>query len=376
MQLSFNWINLLILFGALQGLIFGIILLFNRQHPGARYLALFLFVLSYNGFETFNWSSGLDRYWIFFDLFSYILIYAIGPSLYLYVRAVTRPGELPIRHTRRHYLPVMIQFVTRCFIIVYHLLWINKLINTRLDSGLLAGWYDYYAEPLSALWYLAYLLPAIRLFRGRNSEVLSRTYSKESRKALDNWLKNLLTGCVLVGIAWPITLIVPYFFNIPGSHYYPIELGLVLFIYWLAMSGYYFTRQITPKPARALPGPYAMPNEQMQKLKEAMEMARLYLDPELNVSKLAGHTGISARTISALLNQYQHTNFNDFVNKYRIREVKERLGDPAHNYLTISGIALSSGFNSQATFQRVFKGVTGTTPSKYLSEKGKVALKS
>ena len=37
-----------------------------------------MFVFAYNGFETFNWSSGLDRYYMFFDLFPFIVIYAIG----------------------------------------------------------------------------------------------------------------------------------------------------------------------------------------------------------------------------------------------------------------------------------------------------------
>jgi hypothetical protein len=58
MELDLHWINLLILFGALQGLIAGIILLFNRKHPGARFLSAFVPVLAYNGFETFNWSAG------------------------------------------------------------------------------------------------------------------------------------------------------------------------------------------------------------------------------------------------------------------------------------------------------------------------------
>lgn len=57
-ELDLHWINLLILFGALQGLIAGIILLFNRKHPGARFLSAFVLVLAYNGFETFNWSAG------------------------------------------------------------------------------------------------------------------------------------------------------------------------------------------------------------------------------------------------------------------------------------------------------------------------------
>jgi hypothetical protein len=91
MDLEFSWINILILFGAVQALIFGIILLFNRRHPGARFLSAFIFVLSYNGFETFGWSSHFSDSFIFFDLFPFVLIFAIGPSLYLYVTSLLYP---------------------------------------------------------------------------------------------------------------------------------------------------------------------------------------------------------------------------------------------------------------------------------------------
>jgi AraC-like DNA-binding protein len=55
------------------------------------------------------------------------------------------------------------------------------------------------------------------------------------------------------------------------------------------------------------------------------------------------------------------------VNAYRIEEVKERLLAPGHQHLTITGIALGCGFNSQATFQRAFKNSTGVSPKEFIS---------
>ncbi len=51
MSLNFAWINLLILFGALQALVFAVILLFQRKHPGVTFFSAFIFVFAYNGFE-------------------------------------------------------------------------------------------------------------------------------------------------------------------------------------------------------------------------------------------------------------------------------------------------------------------------------------
>jgi AraC-like DNA-binding protein len=40
--------------------------------------------------------------------------------------------------------------------------------------------------------------------------------------------------------------------------------------------------------------------------------------------------------------------------------------NPDNQHLTIAGIAYEAGFNSQATFQRVFKNSVGISPSEYL----------
>jgi AraC-like DNA-binding protein len=109
----------------------------------------------------------------------------------------------------------------------------------------------------------------------------------------------------------------------------------------------------------------------MRQLCDAMENDKLYLDPELSLDKVADHLRIPAKSISVTLNQHYQRSFNDFVNDCRIREVKERLVAPQNDHLTILGIALESGFNSQATFQRAFKNMTGHSPREYLNLKSK-----
>ena len=80
---------------------------------------------------------------------------------------------------------------------------------------------------------------------------------------------------------------------------------------------------------------------------------------------MAEHTGFSQKIISAVLNQYIQKSFNEFVNEYRVLEFKEKIVQPEFNHLTIAGIALECGFGSQPTFQRVFKEITGQSPSEF-----------
>jgi AraC-like DNA-binding protein len=371
MNLSFTWINILILFGALNALIFCVILFFQKKHPGSRFLAAFVFVLAYNGFETFNWSSGLDRHYVFFDLFSYIVIYAIGPSLYLYVTSLLYPEQrISPRTMIAHYGLCIFQLVCRIGILIYHFLWINKKIESGISSMDLMNIVWFYAEPLSVVVFLAYLGFTWYEFREFRSKGQIRSISREGQLLVYSWIHSLLMCLSFFAIAWPVTVLIPYLFDVPfDMHYYPIELGLVLFIYWIVLNGYHRMKLIYVKAAAASSNsePDAAVEKHFEVLKHSMEHDKLYLDPQLNLTKVSLHTGLPAKTISAILNQSRQTSFNDFVNTYRVKEVSQRMIDPAFNHYTISGMAFDSGFNSQATFQRAFKNVMGMSPREYLN---------
>jgi len=367
MQLNFHWINILILFGALQGLIFAVVLFFNKKHPGARFLSAFIFILAYNGFETFSWSSGLgDRFHVF-EFLAFITIFGLGPSFYLYIRSLVYPdGDISRRALWAHYSPVLFQFMSRIVIIVYHVLWINKIITTNLSSLALVDLIWPYYEPLSVLIFAAYVIAAIRTFRRARRGPAIRSISKEGQQTIYTWAKALIYCMIAMAVLWPITIAVPHIAEgLDSAHYYPIELLLVLFIYWIAMMGFHRTKVIYLK-AHASVLPASETEKHLEQLRVAMERDKLYLDPGLNLAKLADHTDIGAKTISAVLNRSLQKSFNDYVNEYRVREAQERLLLPANRQLTISGIALDSGFNSQATFQRAFKNKTGMTPREFV----------
>ena len=48
-----------------------------------------------------------------------------------------------------------------------------------------------------------------------------------------------------------------------------------------------------------------------------------------------------------------------------MKEVARKMKDPAYDHITLLGIAYESGFNSQSTFTRIFKLMTGKTPVEY-----------
>lgn len=370
MELDLSLINLLILFGAFHGLIFGVVLLFNKKHPGAKFLSMLMLVLAYNGFETFNWSSGFENYYWLMNVFPFVLIYATGPSLYLYVTSLLDPERrLSRMQVLAHYSPVIFQFCFRTANIVYHILWSAHVYRGAITSVQMEQFYWTYSEPVSVLVFLIYLGATLFAFSKAKAAGVIRSVSREGQAVIFKWTRALLACMVVLGISWPLTVLVPVLFEVEtGVYYYPIELALVLFIYWVAYAGYYRTKTIYPRNTPA-PVNLEVPDatKMLERLQHVMAHDKLYRDPELSLQKLAAQTGTSAKTLSFILNQHAQQSFNDFINGYRVEEVKSRLLDAESRHLTISGIAFEAGFNSQATFQRVFKNMTGHTPREYMA---------
>jgi len=96
-----------------------------------------------------------------------------------------------------------------------------------------------------------------------------------------------------------------------------------------------------------------------------MKTEKPYLNPKLTIQELADQVNIPAHHISKLINDHFGQNFVEFVNRYRVEEGKSRLNNDKYSHFSLLGIAYESGFNSKSAFNRVFKNVTGTTPSQY-----------
>lgn len=90
-----------------------------------------------------------------------------------------------------------------------------------------------------------------------------------------------------------------------------------------------------------------------------------YTDPELSLQSLADAIGIHSKKTSMAINQHYESNFPDYINSLRIKQVTKILLD-TNNDQNIIEIAYSVGFSSKSTFNRVFTKFTSLTPSEYL----------
>ncbi len=105
--------------------------------------------------------------------------------------------------------------------------------------------------------------------------------------------------------------------------------------------------------------------EHYQNLLEVIQKEKLYQDAQLSMDTLAEKTTLSNGYLSKIINQKEGKNFYDFINAYRVKEVKANLTNPNYAHYSILGIGLEAGFKSKSTFNAVFKKMTGMTPSAY-----------
>ncbi len=358
--------SLLVLLGALQALFFGIYLLFAKSENRFqnRMLALFILILSYNGFETLNWSSELGKYLFVFDLFPFVLIFGVGPCLYLYVRSFRK--EPPVKKPWRYFLVMLIPFTNRFVLVIGYFVW--KLTPGHIvlfPPRLLDAHYAAIAEPASILHSCIYYVFALLEFRRQRKENL--LMPEEYR-----WLRTLIAVMALFNALWLGTYLYAQIFNVwGGEQYYVIEIFAVIFIYWIGFMGYHRTKIIYVAQQKKTQSYFDnLPQEEVDRciaaLQRAMAEERLYLQQDITIQAVAEHIGTGAKTLSAVLNQRVGKGFNEYVNGWRVEAVKEMMLNPANAHLTITGIAYECGFNSQPTFQRAFKAATAQTPREYM----------
>ncbi|MVM40318.1 helix-turn-helix domain-containing protein [Spirosoma sp. HMF3257] len=373
--------DLILLLGSVQGVILASLLWFN---PKGRQLSNRLLAVLIGLLALMSFCVGVPvmNRWVslMLDFLPLIVAMPLGPLLYFYTRSMLEPAFQMGVKERRHFYPTILDFG-------------SKMVGWVFVIGLLLGFFEHKSGPT---WghimdeYDTYVdIPrwfSVTIYLFLTKRILNQ-YQRNGQNQPEQGQKlRLLRQFVNVFLGFQVIWfvhLVPYI--IPSLReplldrfgWYPIYIPIAILIYWLGLKGYLYTRsESVDKLAKSTTSELSSKTVEqvISALVNAMEQQKLFLDTELTVDKLGQHLHLPPKLISAVLNQHLHKNYNGFVNEYRVDEVKRRLRHPAYEHLTLTGIAFDCGFNSQATFQRTFKLVTGSSPGEYLKNSSQIGI--
>jgi len=356
--------NIIIYSGIVQGIYSALVLIHTRlRNPANTYLSTLLIVLSASILHSVFIAPYLEQYHQDTLLIKEPFILMVVPLIWFYVKKLNEPQFHLSRRQSFHFLPFTVVILIG-LMFLSHNQSTNNDEQTLLHSFILSISISAFAL-VQYIFYLSYILKQIRSFKAKALSELSNTENIDL-----TWLRiflfTFLTVFVLLVFMMVILihrLNITYFNNI-------ISIVFALAIYVLGYKGL-FQQTILPvntigKLTEDKPSFESKIDDQvLNRLLDYMDRQKPYNDPELTLTSLADLVSIGRNQLSEVINSGTGSNFYDFVNKYRVDEVKQLMQNPKFKDFTILAIAFEAGFPSKSTFNSIFKKFTGLTPSVY-----------
>lgn len=366
----------------LQGLVLIALLLskfFKGKNVSHLFLAMILIIVCY---EQICYTVGFMGWYQEFPYtkINYWLIpmsLALAPMIYFYLRSVTTSNFVFRKKDWLHFVPAISLILYRVVIYSYDAFQPgfndnqNGYLKIHLDEPIVQPLLMF-LEFAQMLLYLAFTFQLFYQYRKKITAYFSNTYKYEL-----NWLLSfLLVFTVLFLYGSLQDIIGALITDLSYTQRWWLNLLMAVATIYIGIKGLYtdisrlsqleFNFTPEPNPYPVTPEEFQVNPVEMEKIRKLMEDEKPYLDPELNLVVLAQQSGMNRAELSQLINSGFQMNFNDFVNGYRIEEVKKQLSEGKQEQLSLLGIALECGFNSKATFNRVFKKITHISPTEFL----------
>lgn len=361
-ELVFGWRTAILAVMAAQLLICaGLLFVRGVEQPANRLLAALLAVIA--GVLTpqmIGFAGFYDAFpWLSFAPLSNDLW--IGPLIYAYIGVLT-VGRLP--------WPGRWMFAPGAVALAYETFWFLQPLERKW--GWVRAVHDPYIAPtitfFSIVFAVAGLALAARRVRGYRRWLDA---ASSARATFD--LRGVIT--ILAMLAAPIAawvamdLIEALGGPLSYRQEYPFYVLLAGAAVALGAAALAQPAETFPKMTPAAPPADPAPKDDAPdwagiaaELRDAVTAEAWFREARLSLGQVADRTGLGEFYVSRAVNLGAGVNFNTFINQIRIQAVKRELAAGAEDVLAA---ALDCGFNSKATFNRVFRELTGETPSAY-----------
>lgn len=366
--------NIIFIIGIFISL-FQFVLLLNKKSKSLpdRILAVWMVVISIHLTSYYLYYLG---YW---DKYPHLIGTTVpfplfyGPILYLYTLYSLKSDNHIRKKDYLHFMPVVISYIY-----MFRFYFFYSVDEKRLvDMGKVNDF-----DSFTNLLLLAFIISGISYsifsyhLLNKHKRLIDNNFSNTERINL-NWLKSFIWSVGLIFLTVIIIIISRDFIGLKYS-FNPDYIFYSMLVFAILVLGYFgirhqniFVDNVVIE-VNKIKGEYKKSglNEDNAIIKhnsllELMVEQKPYLEPKLTLNTLAKLLEISPNLLSQIINQYEQQNFNDFINKYRIKEFIKRASQ--NNSFSFLAHALDSGFNSKSTFNNVFKKQKGVTPSQFMS---------
>lgn len=389
--ITLDWLHIVILLGAVQGLFLtGVLAARKRNRTANRILAVAMIAFTLYLLTSVYHAAHLeDRFPHFFGV-AHPLPLAFGPLVYLYTVSVSDRARRVTWRDALHFIPFVLAIMTALPIYLMSgpdkIAWYRNALRTGEVPFTMTVITQ--LKLLSGIIYTALTLLFLRRHRSRIRENYSSLEHVDLR-----WLVRLAAASAVVW-AIAIGINVTQMFEGPTSQRGEdtLTLAIALLVYGI---GYMALRQpeifrfdtgeyriAAAPPATVASAAPAAPDESASRyersglseheaaalkraLLSAMDQKSPWRNSDLTLADLAQQLSTTPHKLSEVLNSQLEQSFYDFVNGYRVRYVQRRIEDEDARNLKILALALDAGFASKSTFNDVFKKHTGRTPSDY-----------
>jgi AraC-like DNA-binding protein len=343
--------------GAAQSIFSAIIFLLLKKDNSLanKILTAWMFIFAFEYLTTgIDFTTGINH------LTNPFLIF--NPLIYFYSKALINPGYKLKWYQIWHVIPYL-------FVKIGAYIWGVEFTPEeffRIDHS---TWFKVVVSLMSAASFIGYSIPSLmNVHRYRIN--LKNVFSTLNSKITLSWLlvvivfyMSFMIIAYTLGIINIVTSITTY------SQMVSFAFLLVLvyiFSFYGLLQGQLFG-QVAPEKEK-----YKSPRltaEERRKIRKLLEdyflREKPYLNSELTIGDVSDKLKLSRHTLTEVLNMEIGKNFYQFVNEYRIDEVKKLLIDKRYANYAIDAIGFECGFNSKSSFYAVFKKATGMTPARY-----------
>lgn len=377
MEFSYNFVSLIDTLGVIQGVLFGLMLLFlhSKSNKPTLFLGLFILLFALEPIPNILEDLEVLKQYPKWELFPVNFHFLAYPLFYIYIQKISI-----LKNEKSSYwtlIPGLIEIFATFIIFV-----LPVTTKLQLKDSPYATFYF-----VMGLLYTCYICFLILKWICSHGKEVAEQYSTTNRKTLE-WSR----WFIYISIIFHLLLLSSYFIDNLALYVF-VSIQNVILIYWVSFKGIAQQNVIaliwaSPDVTREEEVNIPYKNQHKEQLNitsnsnnnsltveevseiletvtEYMLSSECYINDKLTIIDVAEAVNIHPKRISHSLNSKLNVNFNRFINSYRIEKAKKLLKSDSTKNLSVEGIGFEVGFRSKTSFYSAFKKIVGTTPAKY-----------